>query len=336
MTTPQVHPLAQDISRQQSFCAMPSAQNLLVEYEADTASNEFPLEETHSFGDLESCRTLRTSAGRNWGNIYISKQIEDPNEGTFRASPHLLVSLTRSGSTRLICNVQSQEYKAYLHPGQLNILAPNQPVRLKWDRRVHTTHLYLRNSLLSEIAGEMTQNRMTSIDVIGRLAFMDPLLEGLVTAIDDAMELELEGIQPYVEHLARAAACHVLRKYSNLRSPQSFDDSSGELTKSQIARFREMVESRMSQKLTLTDLAEGSGLSTGHFAHLFKQATGTTPYQYLLHSRIQRARYLLAKTAMPVVRVAAECGFSDHVHFTRVFSKTVGQPPATFRKLATD
>ncbi|QEN85150.1 helix-turn-helix transcriptional regulator [Labrys sp. KNU-23] len=336
MMTPQVHPRALEISRQQALFAPPQAQDLPIERDVDTSSSEFPLEETHSFGDLDSCRTLRTSAGRNWSNIYISKQIEDPNDGTFRASPHLLISLARSGSTRLICNVQSQEYKAYLHPGQLNILAPNQPVRLKWDRRVHTTHLYLRNSLLTEIAGEITQNRVTSIDVIGRLAFMDPLLEGLVTAIDDAMELELEGIRPYVEHLARAAACHVLRKYSNLRSPQITDDTSGELTRSQIAGFREMVESRMSQKLTLTDLAEGSGLSTGHFAHLFKQATGTTPYQYLLHSRIQRARYLLAKTSMPVVRVAAECGFSDHVHFTRVFSKTVGQPPAAFRKLGTD
>ena len=297
---------------------------------------EFPLEETHSFGQLDSCRTLRTSAGRNWDNVYISKQIEDPNEGSFRASPHLFISLTRSGSTRIICNIQSQEYRAYLHPGQLSILAPNQPVNMKWDRRIHTTHLYLRNTFLNEVAGDITRNQSSSIDVVGRLAFMDPLLEGLVTAIDDAMELGIEGTRPYVEHLARAAACHVLRKYSTLRSPQALEDSSGELTRSQIARFREMVDTRMSQKLTLTDLAEGSGLSTGHFAHLFKQATGTTPYQYLLHCRIDRARYLLAKTSMPVARIAAECGFSDHVHFTRVFSKTVGQPPAAFRKHGSD
>ncbi|MDX8532466.1 AraC family transcriptional regulator [Mesorhizobium sp. VK25A] len=330
-----ISPLSRQNSQQQRHHAASQTQHLGAQSDPITPS-EFPLEETHCFSQMESCRTLRTSAGRNWNNVYISKQIEDPNEGTFQASPHLLISLTRSGSTRVICDVQSQEFRAYLHPGQLCILAPNQPVRLKWDRRVHTTHLYLRSSLLNEVAGDITRNQFTSVDVVGRLAFMDPLLEGLVTAVDDAMELEIEGARSYVEHLARAAACHVLRKYSALHSPQVLEDASGELTKSQLARFREMVETRMSQKLTLTDLAEGSGLSTGHFAHLYKQATGKTPYQYLLHSRIDRARYLLAKTTMPVARIAAECGFSDHVHFTRVFSKTVGQPPAAFRKIAAD
>ncbi|KUM28727.1 hypothetical protein AU467_00010 [Mesorhizobium loti] len=266
----------------------------------------------------------------------MSTQVEELNEGTFLASPHLFVSLIRSGSTKVICNIKAQEYSVNLHPGQLNILAPGEPVHLKWDRCVHTTHLYLRAPLLAEIAADFCGDDPLPLEIFSRLGLVDPLLEGLINAIGEALELDPERSHLYVENLARAAACRVLSKHSNLRLSQNAQESSSELSKSQIACFREVVETRMNQKLSLADLAEGSGLSTGHFSHLFKRTTGSTPYQHLLQSRVQRARYLLAKTRMSVSQIAAECGFSDQIHFTRAFSKIVGQPPAAYRKLAAD
>lgn len=314
--------------------AADQTEHQVTNFGASVAPHEFPLDETHRFDRLDTCRTLQTSAGRNWSQVYVSKQIEDPNEGTFLGSQHLFISLTRSGPVRVFYDIKSQNSFVRLHQGQLNILAQNEPAHVKWERRVHTTHLYLRDSLLAEIATDLTGKHSNSIEVLSRLAFVDTLLEGLVTAICDATESDMEGSDLYAEHLARAAACHVLRKYSNLHFRPIGKDISGRLTKTQMANFRDMVEVGINKKQTLAELAEGSGLSTSHFAHLFKQTTGRTPYQYLLHSRIGRARYLLTKTSMPVAQIAAECGFADQVHFTRVFSKIIGQPPATFRKLA--
>jgi AraC family transcriptional regulator len=330
----QTRPPDQSQSPQRSMLAATSTQHQVTNFGAAVVSSEFPLDETHRFDRLSSCQTLQTSAGRNWSQVYVSKQIENPNEGTFLGSPHLLISLTRSGTARVFFDIKSKRYCAKLHPGQLNILAPNEPAHVVWERRVHTTHLYLRDSLLEDVATDLGGKRSGSINVLSKLAFVDPLLEGLVTAICDATESSAEGSDPYVEHLARATGYHVIRKYSNLQINSIEKDSPGQLTKTQMTNFRDMIEGSMSQKLTLADLAAGSGLSNSHFAHLFKKTTGRTPYQYLLHSRIQRARYLLIKTSMPVIKIAVECGFTDQVHFTRVFSKIVGQPPATFRKLA--
>lgn len=292
----------------------------------------FPLDETHRFDELETCRVLQSSANLQWSQVYVSKQIEDPNEGTFLGSPHLFISLTRSGPARVFFDIKEQRSYVRLHPGQMNILAQDEPARVRWERRVHTTHLYLRDSLLAEVAADFSGKSPKSIEIISKLAFVDTLLEGLVSAICDATEWDRDGL--YADHLARATACHIVRKYSNLSFRQVGKEVSGQLTQTQMANFRDAIEAEMSKKLTLADLAEGSGLSTSHFAHLCKQTTGRTPYQYLLHSRIGRARYLLTKSTLPLGQIAAECGFADQVHFTRVFSKIVGQPPATYRKLA--
>ena len=48
--------------------------------------------------------------------------------------------------------------------------------------------------------------------------------------------------------------------------------------------------------------------------------------------RIERAREMLARSALPIKAVAAECGFSDQAHLTRLFSSAYGQTPAAFRR----
>ncbi|TPL32841.1 helix-turn-helix transcriptional regulator [Mesorhizobium sp. B2-4-6] len=296
-----------------------------------STSAGFPVEEIHGFGALASCRTLRTSAGRSWEKVYLSTQIEDPNGVAFPASPHLFIRLTTSGSAKIVSNIGGREYSANSRPGQLDVVAPGQPIQLGWDRRVHTTHLYLHASLLAEISADF-ESHGQPIGILSGLALTDPLLEWLATEIDQALELDAEGLYPYVIHLARAAVGRVLCRYSNLYLYQAGEFSDKKLGKRQLSSFHQIIEARMQQKLSLSDLAEGSGLSTSHFAHLFKNATGKTPYQYLLESRIQRARYLLARTSMPIVQIATECGFADQVHFSRAFSKVVGQPPGAFRK----
>ena len=50
--------------------------------------------------------------------------------------------------------------------------------------------------------------------------------------------------------------------------------------------------------------------------------------------RIERAREMLARSALPIKAVAAECGFSDQAHLTRVFAATTGETPAAFRRRA--
>lgn len=296
------------------------------------ADGEFPVKELHGIGLLETCQTLWTSAGRNWKNVYVSTQIEAPYEGFFRASPHLFVGLVRSGSAKMAFNLSGEERSTNLRPGQALILPAGKSFKVKLDGYIHTTHTYIRNSFLNAVATDIYQCDLSSVVFNTEEMIQDPLLEGLITAISDAVEFDSRLPDIYAEHLARAFSCHILHRYSSFGPLHQGADIVMKPGGRRFAHFRALIETHINQKLSLADMAAGSGMTTGHFARVFRDSTGMTPYQYLLHCRIERARHLLVRTSLPILQIASECGFADHVHFTRVFSKMVGQPPAAFRK----
>lgn len=291
--------------------------------------SEFPRTEVHGVGQLDTCETIQTSADCNWKNAYVSTQIESPYEGSFRSSPHHFIMMVRSGSAKFNYATPKKEKILSLFPGILVFLPAGTPLKLKLYKRIHTTHLYLRNSLLTDTAAEISPNNKSPV-VLADGPVSDSLLEGLITAISEAVRYKLTP-PAYVEHLTRALACYTLHRYSHPESHRPTTAHVADLNRREFIRFRALLDAQMSRKLSVADLAEGSGMTAGHFVRIFKTATGTTPYQYLLQKRLDHAKRLLSNTSQPVLEIALACGFADQVHFTKVFSKLVGMPPAAFR-----
>jgi AraC family transcriptional regulator len=89
---------------------------------------------------------------------------------------------------------------------------------------------------------------------------------------------------------------------------------------------------RLFPDLSLGVLAEQVGLSSYHFARLFRRATGESPHQFVLRQRIARARQLLKDTEMPIAIVAVESGFAHQSHLTQVFKRYLGHTPRADRQ----
>ena len=64
----------------------------------------------------------------------------------------------------------------------------------------------------------------------------------------------------------------------------------------------------------------------------FREATGRSPHQYLLHRRVEAAKVLI-RQGLPLAEVAGQCGFSDQSYFTKVFQKHTGHPPGEYRRI---
>ena len=105
----------------------------------------------------------------------------------------------------------------------------------------------------------------------------------------------------------------------------------GGLTPRTLRRVREHVAAHLESTISLEDLASIAGMATHHFARAFKQSEGVSPRSYLLHCRVQRARYFLACTDMPISEIAVACGFSDQSQCTRRFKEYVGVTPSHYR-----
>ncbi|MCA1452593.1 helix-turn-helix transcriptional regulator [Bradyrhizobium sp. BRP22] len=186
-------------------------------------------------------------------------------------------------------------------------------------------------------------NAANSLDVFRHKAAIERLKDPVIKCLSDALT---EARQAYDRHagiradaLRLAVAIRLLGLQAGNGS--SMDDGSvftapaeqpvGGLQKWRLRRVAEYVESHLSKKITLSDLAAVAGLSRMHFASQFRIATGLRPHEYLLRQRIRRADELLRHTTMTIVEVALSVGFQTQAHFTTVFKRIAGSTPAQWR-----
>ncbi len=92
------------------------------------------------------------------------------------------------------------------------------------------------------------------------------------------------------------------------------------------------IHSHLADDLSVSSLAARAGVSVAHFRRLFLEAMGTPPHRYILATRLERARKLLATTSLPIAQIGEECGFSSQSHFTACFRNAHASTPAGYRK----
>ena len=99
-----------------------------------------------------------------------------------------------------------------------------------------------------------------------------------------------------------------------------------------IRRAMDYLCLHLQERISLSTLAEASGLSVSRLAHLFREQVGLTPQQYLEQQRMSRARQLLELSPRPVQAIAYELGYDNPFYFTIRFKKDTGLSPREYRK----
>jgi transcriptional regulator GlxA family with amidase domain len=138
----------------------------------------------------------------------------------------------------------------------------------------------------------------------------------------------------FTDHVFLAMVTHLAGTYGGLQR------GTGESTGARGRMLTHLQESRVTSRLlddlardtSLSELAALCGLSRSYFIRAFKQVTGMPPHRWLLAQRVKRAKELLRGSNLPIVEIAAACGFADQSHLTRVFSKALAISPAAWRR----
>jgi AraC-like DNA-binding protein len=97
-----------------------------------------------------------------------------------------------------------------------------------------------------------------------------------------------------------------------------------------VRRAEEALRAHLTQPLRLGQLASLAGSEPGALARGFRRIHGVGPMGYLQRLRVLEAERLIALD-VPLVDVAAACGFADQSHLTRVFKRITGSTPARWR-----
>ena len=77
-------------------------------------------------------------------------------------------------------------------------------------------------------------------------------------------------------------------------------------------------------------LAQKANISESYLRKLFQRCYHTTPKQYILELRLQKARLLLTDTTYSVTKIAEKCGFSSVYHFCKAFKTRTGITPTGY------
>ncbi|MGF9563008.1 AraC family transcriptional regulator [Neorhizobium sp. JUb45] len=135
-----------------------------------------------------------------------------------------------------------------------------------------------------------------------------------------------------LRHMAIALCTHLLHDYGHLsgmeaacRKPPSL------LSDAQLKAAKDFVLENLQKNLSISLIAAAAGVSPRHLSAGFREATGYTPHQWLMHVRIARAKDLLSQRSLSLQTIAHRCGFSDHSHLSRAFLRETGMSPGAWR-----
>ena len=181
----------------------------------------------------------------------------------------------------------------------------------------------LEHNFLSQIAYEYMDPDRT--ELVPTFLQPDPFIYGVGVALNDTLVKGRAGDFLYVETLTKTLAMHLLRYYAT-HSPDTREDEKDGLSRQQLKRALDCLNSGFNQPITLARIPILLGMSQYRFSRLFQQSTGVSPYQYVVQKRVERARQLLSKSPeLPLNELAKQSGFVDRDHLTRHFSRLTGK-----------
>jgi len=93
----------------------------------------------------------------------------------------------------------------------------------------------------------------------------------------------------------------------------------------------EFMKANLHRQLTLEEIARQMDLSGSRVHELFKAELGISPMQYRKRLRLEKARELLASSAMNIKQVRLAVGYRGHAHFFRDFKRHLGLTPLQYR-----
>ena len=190
------------------------------------------------------------------------------------------------------------------------------------DNRMVVLDIDLETAVDSRIDREMI-SRLFDKPFYFRL---DSQFGGLLTAM--AREIDQYGADLHMQQHVSALLLHSLYQRLTGSSLPSHDNPG----RFDIKRIDHLIQQRLQDKVSVTDMAEACHMSVSQFHLRFRQVTGMTPYQYVMKHRLDQAVWLLQCSSQSIADIALETGFSSQSALTHAVKNQYGLSPGQVRK----
>jgi AraC family transcriptional regulator len=198
----------------------------------------------------------------------------------------------------------------------------------EWVGLMKVSHLQLGISDAALMAG--SDGAYGEVELRPSRKFADSRLSALVAAARAEMVAGFPSGRLFLDSVEQAMAITLVNGHAVRHRPVQI--YRGGLGSARLRRIKELVRAKMEDDLSLDEMAQSVGLSTAHFARMFRKSTGETPHQFVLRQRIERAKAMLRAPDARVLDVAVACGFKTQQHFAQVFCDVCGVSPTRYRQ----
>ncbi len=210
-------------------------------------------------------------------------------------------------------------------PGEWHGAADNtlQPAEWYW------AHIHLP----TDLALPGTTAEETGALASGFADITQRLVNGSDALQDCFSQLLAENRSPKRCSVLAARACYhrllvqILRDHDRSQNLRSTQEPSRP-----IRLALDWLDEHLGETLSVTELAEVSGLSESHFRQRFHQEMGISPSDFIARRRVQKAKTLLKSSDLSITEIAFQLGFQSSPYFAAVFKKLTGQTPSQFRE----
>ncbi|WP_138467297.1 helix-turn-helix domain-containing protein [Poseidonocella sp. HB161398] len=277
-------------------------------------------------------RVLLSSDGLGWKNVNTRAYRYAGQEAVVPAMRDYMLVGYRGGVTPMQRRFDGKWRRETLCPGAASLLTRAQQASWSWGAQIDVVHVYLSAGLVAEVAGEMLDCDGAEVVLNDVLRTDDPVMTHALDTIAGEAQSRGMGGALYVDAVSRGLIVHLLRRYASVRLPEP--RAAGGLSATQERRIRGYIEDNLARPMELKEMAALLGMAPCRFSRAFRKSFGRPPYAHVTARRLEAAKRLLARSALPIKAVAADCGFSDQAHLTRMFSAAFGETPAVFRRRA--
>lgn len=287
---------------------------------------DFATEKEAGYKRIFSRTPLLSSLSANWEGIYIAYDTFLPGQTPEVCSKQHAIAIF----TDLPVPAQAERCldgkfrRKQVVEGDLEIVPANAWNRSAWNVTGGAIVLAIEPAAFTQTAYETTEE---CLELIPHTT-SDPLVYQIGVALKGALENPRSTSRLYAESLTNALTVHLLQHYS-AHTPRILTYRGG-MSKPKLRQVVDYIRAHLERDLSLGELAAIASLSSHYFSQLFKQSTGLTPHQYVIHCRIERAKVLLKKN-WSISEVATAVGFVDQSHLHRHFKRLVGVTPKVFQ-----
>ncbi len=265
-------------------------------------------------------------SGDSWGNVRVCQKT---TRGPFvMPKGHVATDLVA-----IVLRAPEREVGCFGHdrvtnrgsPGSINVIPAGMPYTYSCEGDREILHISL------QLEPDPSQDAHARVQLRPTFLGSDPLIVNIGSALLNEAAAPDPVNRIYGESLGTALGAHLVRHYAAVGAIRTRPERSG-LSRGLLDRVFEYVDAHLDQPLGLDDLARIAARGRTQFLAEFKRATGTTPHQYVVTRRIERAKVLLARDDLPLHEVAARTGYAHQATFTRAFQASTRMTPGAYRR----